>query len=461
METMMDYDILILGSGPGGYVAAIRAAQLGAKVAVIEEREIGGVCLNRGCIPTKALVESTRAYQTAQHGEEFGFKVSEVTLDYPAMLKRMEEVVGRLRRGVEGLLKKNKVEVIAGRGALTDRNTIEVTAGETKTKVTAHYIILATGSAPLRLPGFPYDGKVVLTSDDALKLDHVPGSVLIVGGGYIGAEWASIYRSLGAEVTVVEMMNQLLPRSDTDLAKELFRWFKKQKIGIHLETKVESVEVKGDKAVCALSNGKSVEVDKVLVCVGRSLNTKEIGLEAAGIRTERGVVVIDDYCRTSVPNVFAIGDISGKLMLAHVASHQALAAAANAMGEKKKVSYRVVPACVFSHLEIGSVGLSTAECAEKGIEVKESRFPFSALGKAIAAGETNGWAKIIADAKTGEVLGVHIIGPHASDLIAEAALAMSLEATVEEIAHSIHAHPTLPEALMEAAEGWLGHGIHG
>lgn len=456
----MDYDILILGSGPGGYVAAIRAAQLGAKVAIIEEREIGGVCLNRGCIPTKSLVESTRAFHTAQLGDEFGFKASDVTLDYPAMLKRMDGVVERLRRGVEGLLKKNKVEVITGRGVLADRDTIEVTSGETRTKVSAHHIILATGSEPLRLPGFPYDGKVVLTSDEALKLDKPAKSFLIVGGGYIGAEWASIYRFFGAEVTVVEMMDQLLPRSDTDLAKELFRWFKKQKVNIHLETKVESVEVKGDKAVCALSNGKSIEVEKVLVCVGRSLNTKNIGLETVGIKTERGAVVIDEYCRTNVPNIYAIGDITAKLMLAHMASHQALAAAENATGGRKKVSYRVVPACVFSHLEIGSVGLTSAECAEKGLDVRENKFPFSALGKALATGETTGWSKIIADAKTGEVLGVHIIGPHASDLIAEAALAMSLEATVEEIAHTIHAHPTLPEVLMEGAEDWLGKGIH-
>jgi len=456
----MDYDVVVLGGGPGGYVAAIRAAQLGGKTALVEERELGGTCLNRGCIPTKALVESTRALSIARRAAEFGVSCGAPVPDFGRMLQRKDEICDRLRKGIQALLKKNKVDLITGRGRLADRHTIEVGNGSSARKVTAHNLIIATGSEPLRLPQFPFDGKTVLDSDDALQLKEVPKSILIVGGGYIGAEWAGIFRELGATVTLVEMMGQLLPRSDADLAKEIFRIFRKSNIEIHLETQVRSVQVGAAGAACALSNGKSLTAERVLVSVGRSLNSKEIGLEAAGVKTEKDAITIDEHCRTNVPNIYAIGDVTAKLMLAHVASRQGIVAAECAMGRDRKMSYRVVPSCVFTHVEIGSVGMTSEECAAAKREVKESRFPFMALGKAQAAGETQGWAKIIADAGTGEVLGVHIIGPHASDLVAEAALAMTMEATVEEIAHTIHAHPTLPEAIMESAEAWLGRGIH-
>jgi len=456
----MDHGVLILGGGPGGYVAAIRAAQLGANVGLIEERELGGTCLNRGCIPTKALIESTHVFSLARRGAEFGVVCSDVAPDYARMAQRKDEVCDRLRKGIGALLKKNKVTVISGRGKLADGNTIEVTRDGETTRLTGDNIILATGSEPLRLDTFPFDGATVLTSDDALRLEALPRSVLIVGGGYIGAEWATIFNGLGVEVTVVEMMEQLLPRSDTDLAKELLRAFKKARIKVHLGTKVESVNVTDEGAECALSNGETVAVEKVLVSVGRSVNSADIGLEAVGIETERGAIPIDEHCRTSVANIYAIGDVTAKLMLAHLASRQGIVAAECAMGRESRIDYRVVPACVFTIPEIASVGMSNTECAEAGIETREASFPFMALGKAQAMGETQGWAKIIAARDTGEVLGVHIIGLHASDLIAEAALAMSMEATVEEIAHCIHAHPALPEALMEAAEGWLGQGIH-
>jgi len=456
----MDFDILVLGGGPGGYVAAIRASQVGAKACLVEERELGGTCLNRGCIPTKALVESARALFIARHGAEFGVSCSDARPDYARMAARKDEICARLRKGVEFLLKKNKVEVIPGRGKLTDAHTVEVTAGGQTRKVSAHHLILATGSEPLRLKSFPFDGKSVLTSDDALRLDAIPKSLLVVGGGYIGAEWASILGQLGTRVTIVEMMDQLLPRSDTDLAKELFRIFKKSGMEIYLQTQVKSVKVQDGGVTCELSNGKNIVAEKVLVAVGRALNSSEIGLESAGVKTERGAILIDEHCRTNVPNIYAIGDVTAKMMLAHVASHQAAVAAECAVGRDRKMDYRVVPSCVFTHVEIGSVGKTSAECAAAKIEVKEFRYPFMALGKAQAIGETQGWAKIIADAKTGELLGVHIIGPHASDLIAEAALAMTMEATVADIAHAIHAHPTLPEALAECAHAWLGQGIH-
>ena len=456
----MDHDLLILGGGPGGYVAAIRGAQLGAKVGLIEERELGGTCLNRGCIPTKALIQSVHVLSLARRGAEFGVDCAEARADYARMAQRKDEICARLRSGIGMLLKKNKVTVISGRGRLIDRSTIEVANGSDTSRVTAENIILATGSEPLKPAAFPFDGKSVLTSDDILQLEAMPQSILIVGGGYIGAEWASILRGLGAEVTVVEMMEQLLPRSDSDLAKELLRAFKKSGITVNLETRVESVKATKSGAACKLSNGEQVDVEKVLVCIGRSLNSSDIGLDAVGIETEKGAIPIDEHCRTSVPNIYAIGDVTGKLMLAHVASHQGIVAAECAMGRDSRADYRVVPACVFTTPEIASVGMSSAECAAAGIEVREGRFPFMALGKAQAMGETNGWAKIIAEADSGELLGVHIIGFHASDLIAEAAAAMAMEATVAEIAHCIHAHPTLPEALMEAGEAWLGQGIN-
>ena len=456
----MNYDILVVGGGPGGYVAAIRAAQLGARTALIEERELGGTCLNRGCIPTKALVESARAYSTARRGAEFGIVCSDLRPDYARMSQRKDEVCARLRKGVQSLLERSKVEIIVGRGKLADRHTVEVSSAGEPRKVSAHHLILATGSEPAKPASFPFDGKSVLTSDDALRLQEIPKNLLVVGGGYIGVEWASIFGELGARVTIVEMMDQLLPRSDADLAKELFRIFKKSGIDIHLQTQVKSVKVQADGVACELSSGKSVVADKVLVAVGRALNSREIGLEAAGVKSERGAILIDEHCRTNVPNIYAIGDVTGKIQLAHVASRQGIIAAECAMGHDRKMDYRVVPSCVFTHVEIGSVGMTSAECAAAKIEVKESRFPFMALGKAQAIGETQGWAKIIAEAKTGEVLGVHVIGAHASDLIAEAGLAMAMEATVEEIAHTIHAHPTLPEVFSEAAMAWLGRGVH-
>lgn len=456
----MDYDLIVLGSGPGGYVAAIRAAQLGAGTALVEERELGGTCLNRGCIPTKALVESVHVLSIVRRSAEYGVSCSQVKAEYARMAERKDAIVARLRKGVAGLLKKNKVKVIAGRGKLADRNTMAVATGSETVSVTADKIIIATGSEPLRLPGFPFDGKTVLTSDDALNLDHVPESVLIVGGGYIGSEFASIYARLGSKVTVVEMMDQLLPRSDADLAAELLRVFRKAGVAVHRGTRVESVETGKKGAACRLSNGESVTAEKVLVSVGRSLNSADLGLEDVGVKTEQGAIQINDQCRTTVPNIYAVGDVTGKLMLAHVASRQGIVAAEAAMDRPGTMDYRVVPACVFTDPEIASVGMTAAECAAAGVKVKEARFPFMALGKALAMGKTAGWAKIIAAADTGEVLGVHVIGAHASDLIAEASVAMSMEATVEEIARCIHAHPTLPEALLESAGAWLGKAIH-
>jgi dihydrolipoamide dehydrogenase len=377
------------------------------------------------------------------------------------MNARKEKIVAMLAGGVESLLRKNGVETIRGRGRLVDRRTIQAQTADGVRRVQGKSIIIATGSEPLKPSGFAFDGRTVLTSDDALRMTAAPASVLIVGGGYIGCEWAGILGGLGAQVAIVEMMDQLLPRSDADIAKELLKHFKKSKMDVHLKTKVESIQTGSSGVKAKLSNGKEVEAQVVLVCVGRSLNSKDIGLEALGIVPERDAIPVDESCQTSVAGVYAIGDVTGKLMLAHVASRQGIVAAEHAAGREARMNYGVVPSCVFTEPEIGSVGLTAAEAQAKGIEVKEARFPFQTLGKAHAMGEPTGFLKILADAKTGEVLGAHIIGAHATDLIAEAALAMSLESTVEEIAQTIHAHPTLAEGMMECAHAWLGHLIHG
>ena len=455
------FGVVVIGSGPGGYVAAIRAAQLGASVAVVEARELGGTCLNRGCIPTKVLLECARVLHMAGRASEFGVRVEGVSADYPAMIARKEKIVGMLCKGVAGLLRKNGVEVICGRGRIADRHTVEVATADGTRKVEAKKIIIATGSEPLEPQAFPFNGKTVITSDGALELDEPPAAVLVVGGGYIGSEWAGIFNRLGAQVTVVEMMPQLLPRTDEDVAKELFKHFKKSRMAVFRKTKVESLEA-GDAGVrAALSNGKTVEADVALICIGRSLNTGDIGLENIGVETERGAVPVNQHCLTSAPNVYAVGDVTGKLMLAHVASRQGMVAAEHAAGLDSKMDFRVVPACVFTDPEIGAVGMTSREAAEAGHDVKEARFPFGTLGKAHALGEPVGFVKIVGDAGTGEVLGVHIIGPHATDLIAEAGLAMALECTVEDIAATIHAHPTLAEGMMECAHSWLGRLIHG
>lgn len=456
----MKYDVAVIGAGPGGYVAAIRAAQLGGKVALIESAELGGTCLNRGCIPTKALIESVRVLRLAQRGGEYGVRVSDATPDYAAMSKRKDGVVEKLRKGIAMLLKKNGVDVLAGRGTLLDRDRIRVATEQGDKDLTAASVILATGSKPMKPSVFPFDGDRVITSEEALAMTDLPESILVVGGGYIGAEWAGILVGAGAKVTLVEMMDRLLPRQDADLSKELLRAFKKAKMKTHLGVKVNKVVVEEAGVVSTLSNGEEIRTEKVLVAVGREVNSDDLGLEAAGVRVESGAIVVDEHCRTNVPNIYAIGDVTAKLMLAHVASKQGVVAAQCAMGDETTADLRAVPACVFTDPEIGTVGKSSQECAEAGIAVREASFPFAALGKAHAVGETAGWVKIVAEEKSGVVAGVHIIGPHASDLVAEAALAMSMEATVEDIAHGIHAHPTLAEGLFECAESWLGRPVH-
>ena len=458
---MAKYDVAVIGSGPGGYVAALRAAQLHKQACVIERDAVGGVCLNRGCIPTKALAHSAEVFALAKHAASLGIQTGEVSVDFAKVQANTAAVVSRLTRGVAGLLKRAGVTVLAGTGRLAGRKKVAVKLNEGgEEAVDADKIILATGSEPAKPQAIPFDGKRIVTSDEALKLTTLPASVLILGGGYIGCEFASILAQFGAEVTVVEMLERLLPNLDADVAAEITKALKRLKVKVHTATKMESIAAGEGGVTAKLSDGSSVEADLALICVGRRLSSADIGLEEAGVKVEKGAIVTDEHCETTAAGVYAIGDVTGKMLLAHVASAQGIVAAEHAAGQNARIDYRCVPAAVFTNPEVGTVGMTEADAAAAGLKARAARFPLQALGRAVAMGETAGFAKIVADEATGQVLGVHLVGPHASDVLGEAAAAVRLEATAAELAKAIHAHPTLPEAIMEAARAWLGQGIH-
>ena len=458
---MEKYDICFLGSGPGGYVGALRAAQLGANVVVVEKGPVGGVCLNRGCIPTKALLASAKVLGEINNAATFGVKVGSIEVDFGAVSQRKEKIVSTLRKGIETLFKSRGATLVRGEGRLSGPNEVSVKTAEGEdVLIHATNIVLATGSEPLRMSAFPFDGERVITSDEALQLEKVPGSVLIIGAGAIGCEFASIFQRFGAEVTVVELLDRMLPGVDEDLSEQLFRSFKRRRMSVHTSTKVETLTPGKDGVKAKLSSGKELDVDMVLVAVGRKLNTDDIGLETVGIETERGVVPIDENCRTPVKSVYAIGDITGKWLLAHYASRQGIVVAHHLTGGEARINDDVVPNCIFTEPEVASVGLTEQQASERGMKPKSAKFPFRALGRAHVGGEVDGFVKMVSDEETEQVVGVHIIGPMATDLIAEAALAIQMEATAEEIADTIHAHPTHAESMMEAAEMLLGLPTH-
>ncbi len=456
---MEEFDIAVIGSGSAGYVSAIRAADLGKKVAVIEHREIGGTCLNRGCIPTKALLKVAEVYETIENSKTFGISAENVSYDPEAIQRRKQAVVKRLVSGVEFLFKARKIIVKKGTGKLLDEHTVEISNGET---VKAKDIVIATGSEPAMIPVFKIDHKNVLTSDDALNLTDLPKDILIVGAGAIGTEFATFLSAFGVKVTIVEMMPQVVPTlKDKKLAGIIRRLLEKRGVKILTGTKIENVEIAKDgEVVSTLGDGTEIKTEKVLVSIGRKLNSDGIGLEELGIKTERGKIVIDEYLRTNVPNIYAIGDVTGGLLLAHKAMKEGETAAEVIAGLDRKMDYRVVPWAIFTTPEIAAVGLTEEEAKEKGIEVKIGEFPFTANGKAVSMNATDGEVKIVARKDNDEIIGAQIVGPEASVMIAELALAVEKKLSLRDVADTIHTHPTLPEASMEAAKDALDEVIH-
>ena len=451
----MAYDLIVLGSGPGGYPAAIRASQLGKKVAIIERETLGGICLNWGCIPTKALLKSAQVYEYAKHAADYGIEITDPKYNFGNIIKRSRGVADKMNKGVQFLMKKYKIEVINGSGKLTGPQKIEVTAADgSKQTVEAKNIIIATGARARELPALKLDGKKVVGYRDAMNLPEQPKSMIIVGSGAIGTEFAYFYNSLGTKVTIVEFLPKIVPVEDDDVSKELEKNFKKQGISIMLNSEVTKVDTSGTgiKATVKTQNGEEVlEADMLLSAVGISPNTENIGLEELGIKTDKGRIIVDGYQQTNVPGVYAIGDCTPHQALAHKASKEGVNAAEHICGEKvEPIDYNNVPGCTYCTPEIASVGFTEKAAKEAGYELKIGKFPFVASGKAAAAGNTTGFVKIIYDAKYGELLGCHMIGDNVSELIAEVVVARKLETTAHEILNAIHPHPTMSEAVKEA-----------
>lgn len=468
MAESTQYDVVIIGSGPGGYVAGIRAGQLGLKVAVIEKDPfLGGTCLHRGCIPTKSLLENAEVYQKVLKSKEFGITVGDVKIDFSAVQARKSSVVQKNASGIEFLFKKNKVERINGFGRIGGKGIVEVTGKDNQvTKLSTKHIILATGSVPRDLPHIKADGKKIINSDHILELGAIPKSMLVIGAGAVGCEFASIFSRFGTKVSIVEVMPQLLPIEDDEVSKEFTRLFKKQGIEVFTDSKTDSCTPTetGVKSVLTLKGGKqqTIETEVVLSAVGRRGVLEGINLEKTAIKLdERGYIRVDKFMKTDEPNVWAIGDIVPTPWLAHVASAEGILAVEQIAGlDPRPINYDHVPNCTYTDPEVASAGLTERKARERGHDVKIGKFAFTANSKAKILGESGGMVKFVSDAKYDELLGVHIVGPKATELIAEACAALELEATSESIARTIHAHPTLSEAMMEAAEAVGGHAIH-
>jgi dihydrolipoamide dehydrogenase len=462
------FDLTIIGSGPGGYVAAVRAGQLGLKTALVEkDKRLGGTCTLRGCIPTKQLLMSAHVYEQMQHAADFGVQASEIKLAFADVQKRKEKVVLKNSKGVEFLMKKNKVTVFKGTARLQLPGKVEVTGEDGKKEIIqTKNIIIATGSVVRPIPGFETDGERVINSDHILELKEVPKSLIVMGAGAVGVEFASVYSRFGCETTIVELMPRLLPLEDEEVSKELEKSFRKRGIKSQLDTKLEKIERTdaGVRLTGKTSKGEAVnlEAQMLLVAVGRMPFIEGLGLEGTKIKTERGTIQVDSLLHTGEPNVYAIGDVIPTPWLAHLASKEGILAVEQIAGQKNvhPINLRHVPSCTYCDPEVASVGLTEAAARKEGYDVRVAKFPFSASGKARILGEEEGFVKIVSESKYDELLGVHIIGPHATELIAEACVAMQLESTAEELGRTMHAHPTISEAVMEAAEGIHGLTIH-
>ncbi len=442
----------------GGYPAAIRASQLGLKVALVEANKLGGTCLHIGCIPTKALLESSELYhRVAARGTEFGLKAEVVGYDYPKIAERRDAVVNKLYQGVQFLMKKNKIEVVQARGRLRDRNTIEADGRMLRAK----NLIIATGSVVRTLPGLELDGQVIVSSDNAVLAKDVPESICIIGAGAVGVEFATLYNQLGVKVTLLEALDRLVPLEDEDVSKEMLAAFKKAGIDCRIGVKVSGAK-KARGGVSIDTDQGEVWAHQLLVAVGRSAVSKELGLDQVGVQTQpNGFIKVDEWCRTSVDSIHAIGDVIGGFLLAHAASHEGIVAAEDIAGQRlAPMDQNLITRCTYSHPQIASVGLTEKQAREKGHEVKVGKFPFSAIGRAQIHGETVGFVKVVADAKTGQLLGTHIVGDSATELIAEPALTQLFQGDAWELGRNIHPHPTLSEAVMEAAMAVDGHAIH-
>ncbi len=461
---MLEADVTVIGGGPGGYVCAIRAAQLGLRTVIIEADRLGGECLNYGCIPSKSLITVSKLYDKVREAERFGLKVSGVSIDFAQMQKWKSEVVSKLVSGVEGLLKGNHATIIIGEAEIEAKDRVIVKKADGKEEISTKNIVIATGTKTVQLPGLEFDGSLVIGSKEGLEMMSAPKRMLIVGGGAIGLEFASMFQKLGTAITIVEVMDQLMPGNDPEVVRLVHRKLEGRGAKVYLKSKVARVSVSGLVAKVEVGTPEgnvSIEVDKVLVSVGRKPRTEKMNLQEMGVQTDaKGFVQTDNRMQTNVPGVYAIGDVRGPPLLAHKASKEGVVAAECIAGLPSAADWKVIPDAVFCDPEVASAGLTEAKAVEAGYSVKKTRFPFAALGRALSTGEAEGFVKVVSKANDGLVLGVQIVGPEASNLISEAALAMEMGATVEDIALTIHPHPTLSEALMEAAESAAGRPIH-
>jgi len=464
-ENRTEYDVTVIGAGPGGYVAAIRAAQLGLKVALVEKERLGGVCLNWGCIPTKALLRNAEVISLLKQGKEFGFTVEGFEADFGAAVDRSRKVSERLVKGVGSLMRGNEIDVIEGTGALKSPNEVSVALNEGGARtLETRNVIVATGGRARSIPGITPDGARILTYREAIVLRDLPASVVVVGAGPIGMEFAHVWHSYGAQITVVEMLPHALPLEDEAVSAEVERAFKRRKVKLLTSTRVQGIKVSDGGVRVSVSNDKGeqvLEAERALIAIGVRPNSESLGLEEIGVQVERGHIVVDESMRTNVSGVYAVGDVTGKFPLAHVASAQGVIAAEVIAGaDTVTLDYEAMPRCTYCQPQVASLGITEAQALERGREIKVGEFPFRANGKALGLGERDGFIKIVADANTGKILGAHLVGPEVTELLPELSLAHTYGLTPEQIARTVHAHPTLSEVLMEAAHGVFGKAIH-